>query len=172
MLHDFSSPILLDASVAGGKGANLAKLTQGGFPVPPGFVLPPEAYRAFLMNEPGFAELVRALPVGNTADLEQACQALCARMSHWPVPDTLRGEIEVALARLGGIALFRYAVPLQQKTWAARHLPGSMIPTSIVLESTISSPGYAIAGYRCGARVPSVIGCKPVSGCWIRPWPW
>lgn len=106
MLHDFSSPILLDASVAGGKGANLAKLTQGGFPVPPGFVLPPEAYRAFLVNEPGFAELVRALPVGNTADLEQACQALCARMSHWPVPDTLRGEIEVALARLGGDCAF------------------------------------------------------------------
>ena len=100
LLLDFNSPILLDASVAGGKGANLAKLTQGGFPVPPGFVLPPEAYRAFLANDPGFAEQVRALPLGDAADLEQACQVLCARMAHWPVPDALRGEVETALAQI------------------------------------------------------------------------
>src|SRR5574340_887897 len=101
MLHDFNSPILLDASVAGGKGANLAKLTQGGFPVPPGFVLPPEAYRAFLRHDPGFAKSVQALPLTDTAEMERACQALCERMAQWPVPAGLRGEVEAAVSSIG-----------------------------------------------------------------------
>jgi phosphohistidine swiveling domain-containing protein len=33
---------------AGGKGANLARLTRAGFSVPPGFILTTEAYRAFV----------------------------------------------------------------------------------------------------------------------------
>lgn len=101
LLLDFNSPILLDAALAGGKGMNLAKLNQGGFPVPPGFVLPPEAYRAFLSNEPDFAELVHDLPLDDTAGLEQACQALGASMEQWPLPEALRGEVEAALARIG-----------------------------------------------------------------------
>lgn len=105
-LLDFNSPILLDAALAGGKGANLAKLAQGGFPVPPGFVLPPESYRAFLANEPDFAERVHALPLSDTAGLEQACQALCARMERCPIPETLRGEVEAALARIGTDSAF------------------------------------------------------------------
>ncbi len=106
LLLDFNAPLLSDAAIAGGKGANLAKLTQAGFPVPSGFVLPPEAYRVFLANEPGFADCVNALPLGNTANLEQACQALCARMAHWPMPDALRNEVETALARLDGGSAF------------------------------------------------------------------
>ncbi|WP_346270748.1 PEP/pyruvate-binding domain-containing protein, partial [Pseudonocardia sp.] len=35
-----------DVDVAGGKGANLGELTRAGFPVPPGFVLTTDAYRA------------------------------------------------------------------------------------------------------------------------------
>jgi rifampicin phosphotransferase len=34
--------------VAGGKGANLGELTRAGLPVPNGFVLTTDAYRAFL----------------------------------------------------------------------------------------------------------------------------
>ena len=33
---------------AGGKGVNLARLTQAGFPVPPGFIVPTEAYRQYV----------------------------------------------------------------------------------------------------------------------------
>lgn len=101
LLLDFGSPALLDASMSGGKGANLARLTQGGFPVPPGFVLPPDVYRAFLANGPGFAERAQSLPVGDAARLEQACQALCAEMVCWPIPDTLHREVESALAKFG-----------------------------------------------------------------------
>lgn len=106
LLLDFSSPVLLDAAIAGGKGANLARLTQGGFPVPPGFVLPPEAYRAFLAHTPDFAERVQRLPLGDAAELEQACQALCAQMARWPLSDTLRSEVTSALARFGADGAF------------------------------------------------------------------
>ena len=34
--------------MVGGKGANLARLTRAGFPVPPGWILSTEAYRAFV----------------------------------------------------------------------------------------------------------------------------
>lgn len=101
VLLDFDSPQLLDASIAGGKGANLARLTQGGFPVPPGFVLPPEAYCAFLLYDPNFAKTVQALPLADTAELEHACQALCERMAKWPMPADLRGEVEAAISRIG-----------------------------------------------------------------------
>src|SRR5512140_3499676 len=33
---------------AGGKGANLSKLTQAGFSVPPGIIVTTDAYRAFV----------------------------------------------------------------------------------------------------------------------------
>lgn len=98
LLLDFNSPMLIDASIAGGKGANLARLTQGGFSVPPGFVLPPEAYQTFMARDPNFPEFLRSLPLSDPAALDQACLQLCARMSHWPLPDTLLGEVQNALS--------------------------------------------------------------------------
>ena len=37
-----------DIEQAGGKGANLGELTRAGLPVPPGFVVLTEAYRAYI----------------------------------------------------------------------------------------------------------------------------
>ncbi|TAK70504.1 MAG: hypothetical protein EPO22_01695, partial [Dehalococcoidia bacterium] len=37
-----------DTPVAGGKGANLGEMTRAGLPVPPGFVVTADAYRAFI----------------------------------------------------------------------------------------------------------------------------
>ena len=37
-----------DIDQAGGKGANLGELTRAGLPVPPGFVVVTEAYRAYV----------------------------------------------------------------------------------------------------------------------------
>ncbi|BCB25930.1 phosphoenolpyruvate synthase [Sulfurimicrobium lacus] len=99
LLLDFTSPLLLDASVAGGKGANLARLTQGGFAVPPGFVLPPQAYLTFLAHEPALPGLVRELPLDDPAAMDQACSQLCARMAHWPMPESLLGEVREALSK-------------------------------------------------------------------------
>lgn len=40
-----TDPRATDVAVSGGKGANLARLTQAGFPVPSGFVISTDAYR-------------------------------------------------------------------------------------------------------------------------------
>jgi pyruvate,water dikinase len=47
-LFPFSSPESLRLDVSGGKGANLARLSQAGLPVPPGVILNTAAYRAFV----------------------------------------------------------------------------------------------------------------------------
>ena len=98
LLLDFNNPALLDVSISGGKGANLARLTQAGFKVPPGIVLPPRAYRAFISQDSAFADKLKELPDDPSA-LENACQAVCENMRQWPLPETLRNELETALAQ-------------------------------------------------------------------------
>ncbi|MEE3660888.1 PEP/pyruvate-binding domain-containing protein [Brenneria sp. g21c3] len=44
----FADPHAVELSLSGGKGASLARLTAGGLPVPPGFIVTSAAYRAFL----------------------------------------------------------------------------------------------------------------------------
>ncbi len=46
-LLPFTDPAAMDPKLAGGKGANLATLTQRGFPVPSGVVVTPHAYVEF-----------------------------------------------------------------------------------------------------------------------------
>lgn len=79
-------------AVVGGKGANLKRLLHLGFPVPPGFVITTEAYRAFLaandLDEPA-AELA----------------SLPARIAEAPVPDGLRAAILATYQRLGATAV-------------------------------------------------------------------
>ncbi|HET9730398.1 MAG TPA: PEP/pyruvate-binding domain-containing protein, partial [Acidimicrobiia bacterium] len=61
----FDDPRAIDVAVSGGKGANLARLTQAGFPVPPGFIISTAAFR-------GSAE---ALPRELVAEVESLCAA-------------------------------------------------------------------------------------------------
>ena len=49
-----------DIDAAGGKGANLGELTRAGLPVPPGFVVLTDAYRAYV-TEHQLAEKITAL---------------------------------------------------------------------------------------------------------------
>ncbi len=97
LLLDFHDPRLVDVSLAGGKGANLARLTQGGFAVPPGFVLPPESYRVFLMNS-GLVEELRSLPVDDLSSLEESCRLLRERMSREAMPEELQTAVRRAIA--------------------------------------------------------------------------
>src|SRR4030095_13042152 len=47
LIIPFTSPETT-LELAGGKGANLARLTRAGFPVPRGFIISTEAYREFV----------------------------------------------------------------------------------------------------------------------------
>ncbi len=46
--YGFREPMADRLEISGGKGSNLSRLTQQGFPVPPGFVVAAQAYRDFV----------------------------------------------------------------------------------------------------------------------------
>lgn len=48
MIFTFHDPHASELALSGGKGANLARLTAGGLPVPPGLIVSASAYQLFL----------------------------------------------------------------------------------------------------------------------------
>ena len=50
----------LDISLTGGKGANLAKLTQAGTNVPPGYILDSTAFKNFIAGSPQISSLINS----------------------------------------------------------------------------------------------------------------
>ncbi len=62
-------------ALAGGKGANLAKLARAGFSVPPGFIIATNAYRAFVETnhiQPRLLAVTTALSSESPTELENA----------------------------------------------------------------------------------------------------
>jgi len=97
-----------DVEVAGGKGANLGELTRGGLPVPSGFVLITDAYRAFVASG-GFAEQLlaaAAVPAdAPPAAYDEPSARIRALFTATPVPDAIADELLAARGRLGDAAL-------------------------------------------------------------------
>src|SRR5437588_6639454 len=56
----FDGPRATETALVGGKGANLARLTQASFPVPPGFCVTTATYASFL-DETGIRQEVARL---------------------------------------------------------------------------------------------------------------
>jgi phosphohistidine swiveling domain-containing protein len=90
--------------VAGGKGANLAQLVTARFPVPPGFVLTTDAYRAFVAhNELGsfLQSTLGHLDAQDPAALEAASAAIRERFAVSGLPPQVRGALREAYDALG-----------------------------------------------------------------------
>ncbi len=92
-LLDFTDPAATDVALTGGKGANLATLTQAGFPVPEGAVLTAEAYRAFIAPVAERAAAVSRLGSGDLARLEAACSDFVATLRELPFPKGIAGPV-------------------------------------------------------------------------------
>jgi pyruvate,water dikinase len=95
----FTDPAATATDRSGGKGANLALLTQRGFPVPPGFVVTAAAYRDFIAAGDRFAARVGSLPFSDAQCLRTASDQLRAGLAALPLPDALPAEVRSALAR-------------------------------------------------------------------------
>ncbi|MEZ2389497.1 PEP/pyruvate-binding domain-containing protein [bacterium RCC_150] len=107
-----------DVATAGGKGSNLGELTRAGLPVPPGFVILTDAYKAFLeANEltstvveiarrttavPSPAYTGDAVPSGDAAQSGSAVQTSTADVDRLAPFDAAEREIH-ALFRSGTI---------------------------------------------------------------------
>jgi pyruvate,water dikinase len=92
-------------AIAGGKGANLARLTRAGFCVPPGFILSVAAYEAFLQCS-GLAGPIEAqlqwLADPSLDKLEHASATIRAAFACAPLPSDLANEVRLAYRQIGG----------------------------------------------------------------------
>ena len=95
----FQSPLAARIELSGGKGANLALLTQRGFPVPPGFVVTAQCYRDFIAGGRQVLRDVAELPFGNAARLRTASQTLCSALRRLSLPAQAVEEIRQKLAQ-------------------------------------------------------------------------
>jgi pyruvate,water dikinase len=90
-----------DIDQAGGKGANLGELTRAGLPVPAGFVVVTDAYRAYVA-EHDLQDKITALAVAKNdpAEYDEASAQIRALFSA-EMSDSVRIEIAEAYADLG-----------------------------------------------------------------------
>ncbi|WP_309707606.1 PEP/pyruvate-binding domain-containing protein, partial [Armatimonas sp.] len=99
----FKELSLGDTELVGGKGANLGELTRAGIPVPPGFVVTAEAFRAFLdatgLRETIFPALA-GLDVDDSTTLLATSEKLRAAVLAATVPPELREAICAGYAQL------------------------------------------------------------------------
>ena len=101
-IYTFTDPrAVLDT--VGGKGANLARLAQAGYPVPPGFLITTGAYHAFVRENqlgPRLTEIVQKADSAQPASLEAASAEIQALFGAGRTPPDLAVEIRAAYAAL------------------------------------------------------------------------
>jgi phosphohistidine swiveling domain-containing protein len=103
VIWNLQQPSVQDTSLAGGKGASLGELAQAGLPVPPGFVLTVDAYRAFLRAnglERAIAGILRRIDPGDIAVLERAAADVAGRLASGRMPDEVADQVRQAYAEL------------------------------------------------------------------------
>ncbi len=93
-----------DLNLAGGKGANLGALLGAGLPVPPGFCITTEGYRAFVEAnglQPDILRLSGLVQIDDPASLESTSAQIRALFTAGQIPDELAMEIRSTYAALG-----------------------------------------------------------------------
>lgn len=84
---------------AGGKGANLVRLTRADFDVPPGFIVSTAAYREFVKANKLDTIISQSLKDLNPKDadmLESASQTIRAAFEQGVMPSAIHQEIQTA----------------------------------------------------------------------------
>jgi pyruvate, water dikinase len=96
-----------DVAVAGGKGANLGEMARAGLPVPPGFVVTVEAWKAFIEDnslETTIAEHSRDLDIDDPVALKAAAAALQDIVRKGALPAEVRTDLLASYATLSATA--------------------------------------------------------------------
>ena len=90
---------------AGGKGANLAEMTQAGIPVPQGFVVISDSYFAFLDRaglRPAIKKTLASVDVHRSESLNKVSGEIKEAMLGADMPAFIQEEIRAAYADMGG----------------------------------------------------------------------
>ena len=101
----FTSPDVT-LETAGGKGANLARLTRAGFQVPRGFIISTDAYRAFVEANRWLSMIessVENISAEDTSGLEKISAQIRAAFSVGKMPDEIEAAIRAAYGEVGDI---------------------------------------------------------------------
>ena len=84
--YSFEEPLATRLELSGGKGANLALLTQRGFQVPPGFIIGAQAYRDFIGEAREWVGQVGQFHFEDPACLRAESEALRRQLALRPLP--------------------------------------------------------------------------------------
>jgi phosphohistidine swiveling domain-containing protein len=90
--------------LAGGKGVNLARLAQAGFNVPPGFIVPAQAYLDFAGRpalQGPLSSCIEGLSSGQRTDYSGLAEEIGALIMANPMPAALVDDIRASYADLG-----------------------------------------------------------------------
>jgi phosphohistidine swiveling domain-containing protein len=91
-------------TLAGGKGANLARLKQAGFPIPDGFLVTTLAYQAFVAENNLEQRIKAILPVEMPEDptlLESISTQIRSLFTEGKISSSLAGDVLAAYAAMG-----------------------------------------------------------------------
>ncbi|HMB22481.1 MAG TPA: PEP/pyruvate-binding domain-containing protein, partial [Anaerolineales bacterium] len=92
-----------DLPIAGGKGANLGALTRAGLPVPGGFVVTTDGYRAFVAAnklDEDLRQILESVQMDDPVSLEAGSERIRARFHSGQIPSNLSDEIRRAYLAL------------------------------------------------------------------------
>lgn len=150
-LIPFDSP-LIDLSVAGGKGANLVKLKNAGFPVPNGFLIPTSAYREFILEnhlEPLIHSILGKTDLSSPEALAEASSRIRQEFSEGNISSELVNSLRRGLDWLGNA------------------------PVAVRSSATAEDlPGMSFAGQQ--DTLLNIVGAEPlveaVVTCWSSLW--
>lgn len=156
-MPNYILPFALPAAtlaLAGGKGLNLAALAQAKFPVPQGFIVTTEAYRAFVAAnqlQPRILAQAQALALNDLAALEAASAAIAELFAQGQMPAELAEAISA-----------RYAA-----------LPPANAPVAVRSSATAEDlPGFSFAGQQ--DTYLNIVGpaavLDAVKRCWASLW--
>ncbi|HEC21119.1 MAG TPA: phosphoenolpyruvate synthase, partial [Candidatus Peregrinibacteria bacterium] len=103
IIYSFSEGGRRTIGALGGKGANLAEMTQQGFPIPSGFTISAQVYFRFV-EEAGIQKKILKIvdiDVHNTKKLHQASRDIEKIVLAAPIPLDIKRAIDKAYEKLG-----------------------------------------------------------------------
>ena len=106
LVFDFRDPVAAQGELSGGKGANLALLTQRGFAVPGGFIVSALAYREFTAGAAATLAAVEQFSFEDPARLATQARELRNELVKLPLPAEVERLIRAHLERLRSVHAF------------------------------------------------------------------
>lgn len=102
-IRPFSEITKNDIPSVGGKGANLGELTHAGLPVPPGFCVTADAYRAFIeATHVGdtIRDLLNAMRIDDAENVEKNTAQIRDLLTAQPMPPDIAAQVLAGYSRL------------------------------------------------------------------------